>query len=166
MNNSPNFDGCSRPCRTGGTHTDIWGECAFAVEPEPFITIGGKAYVASDGELSVGFQTMTLSQLAERAEQAIRSIPIQLGPNSLTILEHGGTVGLSAGEYSAMALAVAMDLIENPSPVSDYRDMVNAPLSPETITALGERLRSGDHPTRRVSRHAAMPSSKPEEPQT
>lgn len=106
------FDGCSRPCRTTGVHTLIWGDCAHAPEtarPEPRVTIGG-TYIAADGYPSIGLQSIPISEMAERIEKVLRTIPVRLGPNALAMLERGETVGLSGGEYSAMALAVAMDL--------------------------------------------------------
>lgn len=106
------FDGCSRPCRTTGVHTLIWGDCAHAPEtarPEPRVTIGG-VRMMGDGENSIVLESIPVSELADRIEKALRTIPVRLGPNALAMLERGETVGLSGGEYSAMALAVAMDL--------------------------------------------------------
>ncbi|MFJ5217196.1 hypothetical protein ACIP98_21040 [Streptomyces sp. NPDC088354] len=42
----------------------------------------------------------------ERIEDALRSVPILLGPNALELLRDGGAVRLSGGEYTAMARAV------------------------------------------------------------
>jgi hypothetical protein len=106
------FDGCARACRQLRTHTFAWGECAHApatARPEPRVTIGG-TYIAPDGYPAIGLQSIPISELAERIEKALRTVPVRLGPNALAMLERGETVGLSGGEYSAMALAVAMDL--------------------------------------------------------
>lgn len=59
-------------------------------------------------------QTILVSELADRIERVLRTVEVRLGPNALGILERGGTVGLSGGEYATMALAVAKDLIEDP----------------------------------------------------
>ncbi len=48
-----------------------------------------------------------LAAMADEIEAVLRDVPVRLGPNALDILERGGAVGLSGGEYSAMALAVA-----------------------------------------------------------
>lgn len=55
-----------------------------------------------------------LIQFADRIETVLRQVPVRLGPNALRILEEGGTVGLSAGEYRDMALAVAAELMNPP----------------------------------------------------
>ena len=57
-------------------------------------------------------RSLTRTELAERIEAALRTVPVRLGPLALGILERGETVGLSGGEYSQMALAAAKDLIE------------------------------------------------------
>jgi hypothetical protein len=110
--NSADFDGCARPCRTAGMHALVWGDCAHAPEsarPEPRVTIGG-VYTAADGYPSIGLESIPVSELAERIEKALRTVSIDLGPNALGMLERGEPVGLSAGDYWLMALAVAMDL--------------------------------------------------------
>lgn len=55
----------------------------------------------------VGAAGGAITELASWVEQALRTVPVRLGPNALAILSEGGTVPLSGGEYSAMALAVA-----------------------------------------------------------
>jgi len=105
-------DGCSRPCRKTGVHTLIWVDCEHAPEtarPEPRVTIGG-TYIAADGHPAIGLESIPVSELSERIEKVLRTVAINLGPNALAMLERGETVGLSGGEYSAMALAVATDL--------------------------------------------------------
>lgn len=104
------FDGCSRqacwPRNKPRKHTLAWGDCAHATEHEPRINIGPRPYLAADGEMSIGYDTYTVTELADKVEAALRTVPIRLGPNALTILQAGGTVGLSGGEYGAMALEV------------------------------------------------------------
>lgn len=73
------------------------------------MTIGGVRTVA-DGEKSIVLDSIPVSELADRIEQALRTVSINLGPNALGMLERGESVRLSGGEYAAMALAVAMDL--------------------------------------------------------
>ncbi|MFJ4703182.1 hypothetical protein ACIP5N_34035 [Streptomyces sp. NPDC088768] len=55
-----------------------------------------------------------LTALADRIEDALRTVPVRLGPNALTLLHHGRTVPLSGGEYSALALAAAQALLADP----------------------------------------------------
>lgn len=108
------FDGCSYPCRKTGVHTLQWSGCSQAPEsarPEPRLTVM-RARVAADGYPSLVGESISLSELMERIEKAMRTVPITLGPNSLKLLENGHQMHLTGGEYSAMALAVAMDLIE------------------------------------------------------
>jgi hypothetical protein len=107
------YDGCGLRCRPRNKpwgHTAVWGECAYAEKPERRISIGPRAFLATDGEMSVGYDTHTLTELADRIEKALRTVPITLGPNARAMLDRGEQVRLSGGEYSAMALAVAMDL--------------------------------------------------------
>ena len=109
------FDGCARSCRKTRTHTLLWGDCAHTPEsarPEPRVTIGG-TITAADGYPSVVLHSIPVSELAERIEKTLRSVHITLGPNSLRLLEEGHRMHLTGGEYSAMALAVAMDLAED-----------------------------------------------------
>jgi hypothetical protein len=113
----PDFDGCSRDCRKSATHTLVWGDCAHAPEtarPEPHVTIGGVRTMA-DGESNIVLEAVPVSVLAERIEQALRSVSITLGPNALGMLERGEPVRLSGGEYAAMALAAALELAGDPS---------------------------------------------------
>lgn len=107
------FDGCSRACRKAGKHTLVWGDCELAVEPEPRISIGG-VVTAPDGYPSIVLASIPVSEMADRIEKILRTIPIRLGPNALAILERGETVGLSGSEYRDMALAVAKDLANPP----------------------------------------------------
>lgn len=109
------YDGCSRACRPRNKpwgHTAVWGECAYATPPEPCINIGPRPYLAADGEMSIGYDTYTVTELADKIEAALRTMPIRFGPNALAILQAGGTVSLSGGEYAAMALEVATMLSE------------------------------------------------------
>ena len=64
-------------------------------------------FTASDGQQSIGTTSYTVTEMADRVERALRTIPVRLGPNALAILREGSTVPLSGGEYAAMALAVA-----------------------------------------------------------
>ena len=106
------FDGCSRECRKLGGHTRRWGRCEYGIEPEPRLSIL-RTFMADDGYPAFCTESIPLSALAERIEKALRSVHIRLGPNALAILGRGEKVTLSGGEYSAMALAVAMDLADN-----------------------------------------------------
>ena len=65
----------------------------------------------SDRSTWPGSYEEALVQFAGRIEAVLRQVPVRLGPNALTILQEGGTVGLSAGEYRDMALAVAAELM-------------------------------------------------------
>lgn len=98
MDDNEEFDGCSRECRKTRKHTLVWGNCELAVEPEPRISIGG-VVTASDGHPSIVLRSVPVSEMADRIEQILRTVPIRLGPNALAILERGETVGLSGGEY-------------------------------------------------------------------
>jgi hypothetical protein len=60
-----------------------------------------------DGDRSIVTESCTVTEMAGRIEEVLRTVPVRLGPNALAILARGGTVGLSGGEYAAMALAVA-----------------------------------------------------------
>lgn len=107
------YDGCSLACRPRNKpwgHTAVWGECAYAEKPETRINVGPRAFRAADGEMSIGYDTYTVTEMADKVEAALRTVHVRLGPNALGILERGGTVGLSGGEYGAMALAVAQML--------------------------------------------------------
>jgi hypothetical protein len=107
------FDGCSSSaCRPRGkpwAHTYEWGLCAHAPEsarPEPRVTLMA-VEMFEDGMPGIGTTSYTLSEMASKVEVALRTVPVRLGPNALAILREDGTVGLSGGEYAAMALAVA-----------------------------------------------------------
>lgn len=106
------FDGCGLSCRPRKgpwRHTRVWGECEHAVPPEPTVQLLG-VFTAEDGEKSIGTTSFTVTEMADKVEAALRTVEVRLGPNALAILERGGTVGLSGGEYGAMALAVAQML--------------------------------------------------------
>lgn len=112
------FDGCSssscRPRNKPWQHTYAWGLCAHAPEsarPEPRISLLG-TYLDVDGEMSIGTTSFTLTEMAAKIEASLREVKVSLGPNALGILERGGTVTLSGGEYQAMALTVAAMLAE------------------------------------------------------
>lgn len=114
----PDFDGCARSCRKTRTHTLLWGDCAHAPEsarPEPRVSFFRHG-TGSDGLPAILTESLTVSDLAERVEKALRSVGITLGPNSVRLLEDGHRMHLTGGEYSAMALAVAMDLAEGEQP--------------------------------------------------
>jgi len=49
---------------------------------------------------------LAAEQLRDRIAAAIASVTITIGPNSLALLEHGHTLGLTGGEIDAMALTV------------------------------------------------------------
>jgi hypothetical protein len=53
--------------------------------------------IGREGDRTTSF---TVTEMADRVERALRTVP-------LAILREGGTAGLSGGEYVAMALAVA-----------------------------------------------------------
>lgn len=110
------FDGCSssacRPRNKPWKHTLQWGLCAHAPEstrPQPTISLLG-VFTAEDGNKSIGTTSFTVMEMADKVEAALRTVEVRLGPNAVAILERGGTVGLSGGEYGAMALAVAQML--------------------------------------------------------
>jgi hypothetical protein len=111
------FDGCSTSCRPRNRpwqHTFAWGLCAHAPEsarPQPTVSLLG-TFRAEDGETSIAATVFTVPQLAARVEEALRTVPVRFGPGALAMLGRGETVGLSGGEYGAMALAVAMMLTE------------------------------------------------------
>jgi hypothetical protein len=100
------YDGCRRPCAQSGQHTFIPGECEYAPEPEPTVSIS-RVYTDTDGQQSIGFDTYTLQGLAELIEDALPGITISLGPNALKLIESGHPVRLSGGECAAMALGAA-----------------------------------------------------------
>lgn len=113
---SDDFDGCSsnacRPRNRPWQHTYEWGLCAHVPEsarPEPRVGVL-RARTMADGERSIVVESCTVTEMADRVEATLRTVPARLGPNALAILERGGTVGMSGGEYAAMALAVAQML--------------------------------------------------------
>jgi hypothetical protein len=102
------FDGCSRSCRPRKKprkHTFVWGQCAHAERPEQRINIGPRVFKAEDGEMSIGYETFTLTQMADKVEAALRSVEARLGPYGFSA--RGAAGGLTGAEYQAMALAVA-----------------------------------------------------------
>ena len=109
------FDGCARACRKAGAHTLVWGQCEHAPEPEPRLSVL-RQRIMGDGHPSIVTETIHLSDLADRIEAALRTVNVRLGPNALHILEAGGHVGLSGGEYRDMALMVAKELISDAAP--------------------------------------------------
>lgn len=58
----------------------------------------------------------TVQELADLIEPALRTVVVRLGPNALSVLEHGGTVSLSAGEYAALAYEAASAIIDRLDP--------------------------------------------------
>jgi hypothetical protein len=109
------FDGCNRKCRQAGAHTLVWGECEHAPEPEPTVSLP-RVYTDTDGFPSIGFDTYTVTQLAELIEPALHTIKIHLGPNALALLERGEEVRLSVGEYVSLALAAADAIVHRNAP--------------------------------------------------
>lgn len=101
-------DGCSRDCRE--QHTYRWGYCALAAPPEPHVDILRVRDDMGDGHPGIATESLTVTELAERVEAALRTIPIRLGPNARAMLDCGEPVRLSGGEYGRLALAVAADL--------------------------------------------------------
>lgn len=107
-----NFDGCRSECRKAGEHTLREGACEHAPEPEPAVTIR-RVQNLDDGEPGLVGQRVTVNELALLIEDAIRAVPVKLDQNALALLQHGENVGLSSGEYAAMALAAATAIAEN-----------------------------------------------------
>ncbi|MEV6547952.1 hypothetical protein AB0M57_04490 [Streptomyces sp. NPDC051597] len=75
----------------------------------------------ADGEPGIVTDALTLDELRDRIEAALRAVPIRLGPNALAQLERGQPVRLSGGEYAAMALEAAHDLINDDRTEGDRR---------------------------------------------
>ncbi len=107
------MDGCNRRCRTQGSHTRAWGECAFGIEPEPTVSMS-RVFTDTDGGRSIGFDRYTLQELADLVEPALRSLDIRLGPNALAMLRRGERVCLSGGEYADLARAAAQAILDRP----------------------------------------------------
>jgi hypothetical protein len=80
-----------------------------------------------DGDRSIVTESCTVTEMAGRIEEVLRTVPVRLGPNALAILARGGTVGLSGGEYAAMALAVATMLTTDAESGIDGATHVAAP---------------------------------------
>lgn len=108
--NSDDFDGCSRDCCDLGIHTDIWGRCEKAPQPEPTVSMSAVAE-DPDGHSYIAFDTYNLEGLADLIEPALRGVKITLGPNSLTALRHGNVLALTSGEIRALALEAAHAII-------------------------------------------------------
>lgn len=103
---APDFHGCNSECRRAGAHTLRWGGCELAPEPEPTLTLM-RVRLMSDGENALVGERLTLSELADLIEPALRTVAVRLGPNALAMLQRGETVGLSGGEYADLARAAA-----------------------------------------------------------
>lgn len=110
MTEAEDFDGCRRLCRTKGKHTLIIGACARAPKPEPVVSMS-KIFVADDGYPAIGYDSYTVQELADLIEPALRQVQINLGPNALTMLQRGETVGLSGGEYADLAREAAHAIV-------------------------------------------------------
>jgi hypothetical protein len=118
MSEQENFDGCSRACRQRGKHTLTAGACEQAPKPEPTVSMN-KIYIAEDGYPSIGYDQYTVQQLADLIEPALHRIQIRFGPNALTLLQRGETVGLSGGEYADLAREAAYAIVHR----NDSADM-------------------------------------------
>lgn len=103
------FDGCHRDCRKAGKHTLRWGGCEHAPEPEPSITIM-RVRTAADGYPELVGERSTVTELAARIEDVLRTVPIRLTNLSLRLLSEGHEMHLTEDEYAAMARAVATAL--------------------------------------------------------
>lgn len=106
-----NFDGCHRACRRRGAHTMFWGGCENAIEPEPTVSLSRVDHTPGE-DPSIRFDRYTAQGLANLIEPALREVQIRLGPNAISLLQHGETVGLSGGEYAALAQAAAQSIID------------------------------------------------------
>jgi hypothetical protein len=107
------MDGCTRRCRTQGSHTRAWGECEFGIEPEPVVSVS-RVFTNIDGERSIGFDRYTRQELADLIEPALHSMDIRLGPNARAMLQRGELVRLSGGEYADLARAAAQAILDRP----------------------------------------------------
>lgn len=104
------FDGCGRICRKTFTHTLVWGECEYAPQPEPTVSMS-HVFTDIDGQKSIGFDSFTVEQLADLIEPALRRVTVRLGPNAIAMLQRGETVGLSGGEYADLAREAAHAIV-------------------------------------------------------
>lgn len=104
------FDGCRKACRTAGKHTRVRHECEDAPEAEPTVSMS-RVYTDTDGKKSIGFDVYTVQQLAELIEPALRAVHVRFGPNARKILDDGGEVGLSGGEYADLAREAASAIV-------------------------------------------------------
>lgn len=105
--------GCRRSCSE--QHTYIWGNCALAPEsakPEPTVSIL-RVRPDTDGGMGIVTESFTVTELADRIEQALHSVQITLGPKSLELIRDGHRMHLTGGEYRDLALAAAVDLAED-----------------------------------------------------
>lgn len=93
--------GCHRSCRFSHTHRS--GTCHYAppADPEPRVTF----LRAKDQEIVC--ESKTMGELTDVVIEALKSVQIMLGPNSLRLLTDGHRLRLTDGEYEAMALSVA-----------------------------------------------------------
>jgi len=99
------FDGCMRPCRKGGMHTRVWGECEFGIRPEPSVSMS-RNVIAGDGQPALAFDTYTVEQLAEDfIEPVLRNLRVNVGPGGLAELNRGRSIRPFADEESGMAVA-------------------------------------------------------------
>lgn len=101
------WTGCNAECRMAGKHSLRWGGCEFASSPPPTVSISRAYTDAADGQRSICFDTVTVHELAELIEPALRTVAIRLGPNALAMLGRGEEVRLSGGECAHLALAAA-----------------------------------------------------------
>ncbi|MET9222388.1 hypothetical protein ABZX65_26990 [Streptomyces sp. NPDC003300] len=106
MPESADFDGCSRDCRTSGVHTLTWGRCEYAAEAEPAVTLM-RTRLMDDGMPAIVGDRLTVTELADLIEPALRQVRVHFGPNALAMLHRGEAVGLSGGEYADLARAAA-----------------------------------------------------------
>ncbi len=70
MNLTTDFDGCGRGCRNLGTHTKVYGECAYGEPPPPAMSIA-QSVIASDGYRSIVIDRWTRSEVVQIIEEAM-----------------------------------------------------------------------------------------------
>jgi hypothetical protein len=115
MSAHPNFDGCSLECSRQNEHTKVYGDCEKGVKPEATVTLS-VVLPHLDDVPSIGFETYTVEGLADLIEPALRGVRIEIGPNSLTAIEHGNVLTLTGGEIRSMALEAAHAIIHRNDP--------------------------------------------------
>lgn len=104
--------GCHRSCRF--EHTMTSGGCAHAPASEQIQRLPVlRVRTLEDGHDTIVTQVYTLAELTDAISEAIRSVGITLGPNSLRLIQDGHRMKLTDGEYDAMAMAAAATLIED-----------------------------------------------------